>query len=117
MIAKAKELEQEEELRLGYVAFTRARHLLSVSSYLWNDQRKKPVGPSPYQRLVLECLEDWGQEPDSWLEKPSAETDNPLLQHVATAPWPVTARTREALQRNQAEIGSAQCREREGQYV
>src|SRR5690606_36685021 len=36
MIAKAKELEQEEELRLGYVAFTRARHLLSVSSYLWN---------------------------------------------------------------------------------
>ncbi|HEY9566104.1 MAG TPA: DEAD/DEAH box helicase, partial [Nocardioides sp.] len=102
MIAKAKELEQEEELRLGYVAFTRARHLLSVSSYLWNDQRKKPVGPSPYQRLVLECLEDWGQEPDSWLEKPSAETDNPLLQHVATAPWPVTERTREALQRIQA---------------
>src|SRR3546814_14136158 len=95
MIAKAKELEQEEELRLGYVAFTRARHLLSVSSYLWNDQRPKPVGPSPYQRLVLECLEDWGQEPDSWLEKPSAVTDNPLLPHVAHAPCQVQTRTRE----------------------
>src|SRR3546814_18686278 len=96
MIAKAKELEQEEELRLGYVAFTRARQLLSVSSYLWNDQRKKPVGPSPYQRLVLECLEDWGQEPASWLAKPSAETDHTLLQEVATPPRPGPHRPRAA---------------------
>ena len=38
--------DQEEELRLGYVAFTRAAHRLSVTSYLWSP-RTTPFGPSP----------------------------------------------------------------------
>ena len=36
--------DQEEELRLGYVAFTRAAHRLSVSSYLWSP-RSTPLRP------------------------------------------------------------------------
>ncbi|MDT0203950.1 ATP-dependent DNA helicase [Nocardioides sp. AE5] len=102
MVADAKALEQEEELRLGYVAFTRARHMLSVSSYVWNDQRQKPIGPSPYQAVVRECLRTWGEEPESWLVRPGPDEVNPLLAQVRQAPWPVTEHTAEALRRLEA---------------
>ena len=61
----SKEHEAAEELRLGYVAFTRARHRLTVSSYLWNEDRKTPLGPSPYQETVRDSLADWGLAPIS----------------------------------------------------
>ncbi|KRF14124.1 DNA helicase UvrD [Nocardioides sp. Soil797] len=98
--ARAK--EAQEELRLGYVAFTRARHLLSVSSYLWNQTRKTPVGPSPYQLVVHEAIQEWGEAAEAWLEKPAKETPNPLLASAVTAPWPQTEHTAEALRRLQA---------------
>ena len=41
--------EATEELRLGYVAFTRARHRLVVSSYVWAEGRAGALGPSPFQ--------------------------------------------------------------------
>ena len=47
---ESKAHEQVEELRLGYVAFTRAKHALVVSSYLWTEGRKTPLGPSPSSR-------------------------------------------------------------------
>ena len=43
----SKAHEQREELRLGYVALTRARHLLVVSSYCWSPKRKTRSGPRP----------------------------------------------------------------------
>ena len=46
-----KKHEKQEELRLGYVAFTRAAHRLSVTSYCWSP-RLTPFGPSAYQELV-----------------------------------------------------------------
>ena len=49
--AATREHDAEEELRLGYVAFTRAAHHLAVTSYVWA-QRATPFGPSPYQSLV-----------------------------------------------------------------
>ena len=52
-----KEHELQEELRLGYVAFTRPRHELTISSYLWTDSRKSPCGPSPYQQTARSFLE------------------------------------------------------------
>ncbi len=91
--------EAQEELRLGYVAFTRARHLLVVSSYLWNESRKTPLGPSPYQRAVAESLVDWGLAPDRWEDKPEKGTPNPLQLGPTTAAWPVTEHTAEALRR------------------
>ena len=39
--------DQEEELRLGYVAFTRAAHRLAVSSYLWG------AAPTPLRPVGL----------------------------------------------------------------
>ncbi len=88
-----------EELRLGYVAFTRARHRLVVSSYLWNEERKTPLGPSPYQETVRDLLAEWGLAPLAWLEKPPKGTVNPLQLGVNEFAWPVTVQTAEALRR------------------
>ncbi len=79
----------EEELRLGYVAFTRAARHLAVTSYVWGPQ-KRPFGPSDYQRVVKERLEEWGEEVADWLEKPDAGTPNPYDEIDASVPWPVT---------------------------
>jgi DNA helicase-2/ATP-dependent DNA helicase PcrA len=95
--AKRVRLHQsEEELRLGYVAFTRARHTLWVSSYLWIQKRVTPVGPSPYQQCVREAMREWGAEPERWLDKPEKGTPNPLRAVNVDVPWPVTERTAEA---------------------
>ncbi|MDN5892562.1 MAG: ATP-dependent helicase [Nocardioides sp.] len=101
-VKDAKAREQQEELRLGYVAFTRARHRLSVSSYVWNDQRKSPVGPSAYQQIVRDVVAEWGEEPEAWLDKPAKDTPNPLLMLRVTAPWPQTEHTAETLRRLEA---------------
>jgi DNA helicase II / ATP-dependent DNA helicase PcrA len=95
----SKEHEQVEELRLGYVAFTRAKHALVVSSYLWNEGRKTPLGPSPFQEVVREQLAVWGEAPLAWSDKPPKDTPNPLQEVARQVPWPVTEQTAEALRR------------------
>ncbi|QZY30773.1 DEAD/DEAH box helicase [Nocardioides coralli] len=97
--ADCKAHEFTEELRLGYVAFTRARHELHVSSYLWTDTRKTPLGPSPFQQVVRDQLAAWGEKPVAWLDKPPPGTPNPLHATVREVPWPVTDHTAEALRR------------------
>lgn len=93
--AESRAVDQAEELRLGYVAFTRARHELAVSSYLWGF-RATPFGPSPYQETVRACMARWGEQPEPWCEKPPAKTPNPYADAGQVAPWPVTARTQES---------------------
>ena len=66
-----------EELRLGYVALTRARHELVVSSYCWSPTRKGALGPSPYQVTVKEALEEWGEKPEQWLDRPAKDEVQP----------------------------------------
>lgn len=91
--------EAEEELRLGYVAVTRARHLLSVSSH-WRLFRGTPIGPSRYQQAVVESMEARGWSPAPWVPEP----DVAELAGLAPAPqpWPVTEQTAEALRRLEA---------------
>jgi DNA helicase-2/ATP-dependent DNA helicase PcrA len=96
---ETKEHEATEELRLGYVAFTRARHRLVVSSYVWREDRKTPLGPSPYQLVVRQTIAGWGGEPVAWLDTPDKGTPNPLRAGVREFPWPVTEHTAEALRR------------------
>jgi DNA helicase-2/ATP-dependent DNA helicase PcrA len=90
-----------EELRLGYVAFTRARQRLWVSSHLWRHTRQKPVGPSDFQRVVRGTLLDRGEDAVAWLEPVDGES-NPLLDGRRAVPWPVTEQTAEALRRLEA---------------
>ncbi|GEP38808.1 ATP-dependent DNA helicase [Nocardioides psychrotolerans] len=94
-----KEHEATEELRLAYVALTRARHRLAVSSYVWNEERKSPLGPSPYQLTIRATMASWGVAPLEWRDTPPKGTPNPLRLGRREFPWPVTERTAEALRR------------------
>lgn len=76
-----------EELRLGYVAFTRAAHRLSVTSYLWTP-RATPFGPSAYQVVVKEFLEELGESVDRWSEKPDRGSPHPYAGRSTSQPWP-----------------------------
>jgi DNA helicase-2/ATP-dependent DNA helicase PcrA len=87
--------DREEELRLGYVAFTRAAHRLSVSSYLWSP-RPTPFGPSEYQAVVRDQLDAWGEPVHGWLDKPEKGDPNPYDDVDPSRPWPEPGPGREA---------------------
>ncbi len=87
--------DAEEELRLGYVAFTRAAHRLWVTSYNWT-ARTTGFGPSPYQEVVRDQLADWGEPVTGWLDKPAKGDPNPYDGVDPAMPWPVPGVGREA---------------------
>jgi DNA helicase-2/ATP-dependent DNA helicase PcrA len=93
--AAAKDHQQLEELRLGYVAFTRAKHELWVSAYQWSPTRQKPLAPSPYLLAVRDALAGWGEEPDAWPPLPEEGTPNPLQANPPSVAWPSQVRTEE----------------------
>ncbi|HEY1135585.1 MAG TPA: ATP-dependent DNA helicase [Nocardioides sp.] len=95
----ARAHEAMEELRLGYVAFTRARHELVASAYLWTESRATPVGPSRYLEPLTAVLREAGLEPERWEERPEKGTPNPLKAERPPVPWPVTEHTTEAERR------------------
>lgn len=96
---------QTEELRLGYVAVTRPRHVLVVTSHLWAPQLANPRGPSAYQRTVREFLETRvaaGELPGPlpvWPQTPEKGTPNPCDADPPRVPWPPEQHTTEALRR------------------
>ncbi len=94
-----KQHEATEELRLGYVAFTRARHRLVVSSYVWTEGRAGALGPSPFQETVRDAIAAWGGAPLAWEDKPEKGVTNPLFGQLVEYPWPVAERTAEAMRR------------------
>lgn len=96
--AAARAHDAEEELRLGYVAFTRAEHHLAVTSYVWG-QRTSAFGPSDYQRVVRDLLVEWGETVAQWLEKPEKGTPNPNASVDQSRPWPVSGPGEEARRR------------------
>ena len=91
----AKDHESTEELRLAYVAFTRAKREMWVTSFLWN-ARKSPFGPSPFQATMREVVAAWGEEPAGWLDKPVKGATHPYAGDDPSRPWPVTGIGREA---------------------
>jgi DNA helicase-2/ATP-dependent DNA helicase PcrA len=93
--------DQEEELRLGYVAFTRAARRLSVTSYLWSG-RATPFGPSAFQTAVRDQLEAWGEPVDRWLDRPPKGTPNPYDGADDSRPWPQTSAGLEIARRQEA---------------
>ncbi len=101
LVEDTKAHERTEELRLGYVALTRARHQLVVSSYCWSPSRTTPLGPSPYQQALRESLAGWGLEPELWRDKPP-KTPNPLAALPTGRPWPMEAHAGEVERRLRA---------------
>lgn len=85
-----KDHQHTEELRLGYVTFTRPRSLLLGSGHWWGPTQKKPRGPSDFlQALYDHCAAGYG-EIEAWADQPEEGEENPAL-HTATADqaWPL----------------------------
>ncbi|MGW0910330.1 UvrD-helicase domain-containing protein [Streptomyces sp. NPDC002784] len=85
-----KEHQHTEELRLGYVTFTRPRSLLLGSGHWWGPSQKKPRGPSAFlQDLHDHCAAGYG-EIEVWADEPAEDEENPAL-HTADADqvWPL----------------------------
>lgn len=85
-----KDHQHTEELRLGYVTFTRPRSLLLGSGHWWGPSQKKPRGPSDFlQALYEHCAAGHG-EIEAWADEPEEGEGNPAL-HETTGDhaWPL----------------------------
>jgi DNA helicase-2/ATP-dependent DNA helicase PcrA len=98
----AKAHEALEELRLGYVAWTRARHQLTVSAWCWAPHLKNGLGPSSYLVRTREAMATWGGEPDAWRECAGKGDPHPYADRSPDLPWPISHRTAEVERRLEA---------------
>ncbi|WP_212908767.1 ATP-dependent DNA helicase [Streptomyces sp. TS71-3] len=85
-----KDHQHTEELRLGYVTFTRPRNLLLGSGHWWGPTQKKPRGPSEFLAALYEhCAEGHG-EIEAWADEPEEGAQNPVLaREAAGEAWPL----------------------------
>ncbi|MFF3324747.1 UvrD-helicase domain-containing protein [Streptomyces sp. NPDC002889] len=85
-----KDHQHTEELRLGYVTFTRPRSLLLGSAHWWGPSQKRRRGPSAFLRALHDhCAQGYG-EIEVWADEPAEDAQNPAL-HGTTADhaWPL----------------------------
>jgi DNA helicase-2/ATP-dependent DNA helicase PcrA len=88
-----------EEIRIGYVAVTRARHLLLCSGSWWRDG-VKACGPSSLLNTVREACEAGAGTVVRWAPAPADDATNPALEEWPIGVWPadpLSARRRRAL--------------------
>jgi len=81
-----------EELRLGYVTFTRPRSLLLGSGHWWGPSQKRHRGPSAFLEALREhCEADPAHgEVERWADVPAEDAENPLLTAAAEErAWPM----------------------------
>ncbi|WP_406440319.1 ATP-dependent helicase [Streptomyces sp. NBC_00631] len=85
-----KDHQHTEELRLGYVTFTRPRSLLLGSGHWWGPSQKKPRGPSDFLRALYDHCATGHGEIEAWADEPEEDEENPAL-HTASADqvWPL----------------------------
>ncbi|MET9114989.1 UvrD-helicase domain-containing protein [Streptomyces longwoodensis] len=85
-----KDHQHTEELRLGYVTFTRPRSLLLGSGHWWGPTQKKPRGPSDFLLALYEHCAAGHGETEVWADPPEEGEENPTL-HQATVDqvWPL----------------------------
>ncbi|MFD5163727.1 UvrD-helicase domain-containing protein [Streptomyces hawaiiensis] len=85
-----KDHQHTEELRLGYVTFTRPRSLLLGSGHWWGPTQKKRRGPSDFLQALYEHCEAGYGEIEAWAEEPAEDEENPaLLKATADQVWPL----------------------------
>ncbi|WP_026555555.1 ATP-dependent helicase [Arthrobacter sp. 35W] len=81
---------EEEERRLAYVAYTRAKDALLCSTTIWSPGRASFTEVSPFLASLLPLA----SEPDApvriaqWLEDPAEDEKNPLSLANQSARWP-----------------------------
>ncbi|MER7984404.1 ATP-dependent DNA helicase [Streptomyces noursei] len=85
-----KQHQETEELRLGYVTFTRPRSLLLGSGHWWGPSQKRPRGPSAFLTALREHCEAGHGEIEVWADPPEEGAENPALAEAAVdQPWPL----------------------------
>ena len=82
-----KDFGVDEEIRLGYVAVTRARHLLLCSGSWWRDG-KTVCGPSSLLVTVRAACEGGAGDVVHWAEAPADDATNPALEEWPVGQWP-----------------------------
>ncbi|MFI7384270.1 UvrD-helicase domain-containing protein [Streptomyces sp. NPDC049813] len=88
--ADMKEHQHTEELRLGYVTFTRPRTLLLGSGHWWGPTQKKQRGPSDFLHALYEHCAAGHGEIEVWAEQPAEDEENPALTETsAEHAWPL----------------------------
>ncbi|MFC8077662.1 UvrD-helicase domain-containing protein [Streptomyces sp. NPDC057307] len=82
--------QHTEELRLGYVTFTRPRSLLLGSGHWWGPTQKRARGPSDFLHALHDhCAAGFG-EIEVWADEPPETEENPaLLAAAETRAWPL----------------------------
>ncbi|MFZ4187466.1 UvrD-helicase domain-containing protein [Streptomyces pseudogriseolus] len=85
-----KDHQHTEELRLGYVTFTRPRSLLLGSGHWWGPSQKKPRGPSEFLLALHDhCAAGYG-ETEAWADEPAEDEENPALRQAGDVQaWPL----------------------------
>jgi DNA helicase-2/ATP-dependent DNA helicase PcrA len=86
-VAEWKDFGLAEEIRLGYVAVTRAKHLLLCSGSWWRDG-KTVCGPSALLLAVKDACEAGAGVVDTWAPAPAEDAENPALAEWPVGVWP-----------------------------
>ncbi|QEV20108.1 UvrD-helicase domain-containing protein [Streptomyces alboniger] len=85
-----KDHQRTEELRLGYVTFTRPRSLLLGSGHWWGPSQKKPRGPSDFLSALHDHCAAGHGEIEAWADEPAEDEENPALREdTADQAWPL----------------------------
>ncbi|WP_030962500.1 UvrD-helicase domain-containing protein [Streptomyces sp. NRRL S-378] len=89
--AALKHHKSVEELRLGYVTFTRPRSLLLASGHWWGPTQKKRRGPSQFLLALYEYCAAGSGEIEAWADEPEPTAENPALagESAADHSWPL----------------------------
>ncbi|MGW2271295.1 UvrD-helicase domain-containing protein [Streptomyces yangpuensis] len=89
--AALKHHKSVEELRLGYVTFTRPRSLLLASGHWWGPTQKKRRGPSQFLQALYEHCAAGPGEIEVWADEPEPSAENPALagESAADHSWPL----------------------------
>ena len=94
--------DAEEERRLAYVAFTRARRVLLATGYCWAATRASRCDPSPYL-TDLRALGEPAVTVASWCDEPAPEATNPLDRREAgDVAWPAATDPEQTQRRRRA---------------
>ncbi|MET9897698.1 ATP-dependent DNA helicase [Streptomyces sp. NPDC006446] len=85
-----KEHQHTEELRLGYVTFTRPRSLLLGSGHWWGPSQKRSRGPSAFLHALYDHCAAGHGEIEVWADEPAEDEENPALHEAAADhAWPL----------------------------
>ncbi|MET7700796.1 ATP-dependent DNA helicase [Streptomyces sp. NPDC005485] len=85
-----KDHQHTEELRLGYVTFTRPRSLLLGSGHWWGPSQKRPRGPSDFLLALHEHCAAGHGDIEAWADEPAEDEENPALDRASRDhAWPL----------------------------